>query len=188
LALLNVKSHIRSPAESTTALTKAPHEYILLLGSNMGESARMLEKARSAVKEHIGEVTASSAMFSSEAWGFESPDMFVNQALRLSSILSPMEVLNAIHSIESSLGRMRLPASGYISRTIDIDILHWEGGSFVHEQLTIPHPRIAGRRFALVPMCQIAKTMIHPATGQSYEEMLNNCTDNGEVLQLLTVE
>jgi len=154
----------------------------------MGESARMLEKARSAVKGHIGEVTASSAMFSSEAWGFESPDMFINQALKVSSALSPLEVLNAIHIIESSLGRVRHPASGYVSRTIDIDILHWGGGTFVHERLTIPHPRIAGRKFALVPMCQIAETMIHPATGLSYQDMLNNCTDSGEVLQLLTAE
>lgn len=172
------------------ALTETPQEYILLLGSNMGDSTRTLERAYLFVQEQIGEVTAYSAMFSSEPWGFESPDPFVNQALRISSKLSPLDVLRSIHAIESSLGRVRLPSSSsrYVSRTIDIDILHWTGGSFLHKQLVIPHPRIAERKFALMPLCQIAETMIHPTTGLSYQELLSNCSDSGEVHPLLLAE
>lgn len=186
MTLLNVKSHIRSLTQTTTALTTASHEYILLLGSNIGEPARTLGKACAAVKESIGEVVASSAMFSSQAWGFESPDMFVNQALKVASELSPLLVLQAIHSIECSLGRVRVPDSGYVSRTIDIDILHWNGGVFREKELTIPHPRVSDRRFALMPMCQIAGTLIHPVTGLSYQDLLHNCSDKGTVFELVT--
>jgi len=157
-----------------------------MLGSNMGEPKRTVEKACSEVKARIGEVVASSAMFCSQAWGFESPDMFVNQALKVSSVLSPLQVLSAIHAIEESLGRVRVPTSGYVSRTIDIDILHWNGGIFSEEKLTIPHPRVSERRFALMPMCQIAGALIHPDTGLSYQELMSNCSDKGTVFELVT--
>lgn len=162
-------------------------EYVLLLGSNLGDPPQMLALARKAIAERIGDVIASSAVYGSEAWGFRSDDMFLNQALMVSSKLSPRDMLAAIHAIEGELGRTRPKVQGYASRTIDIDILHWDGGAVTESDLCIPHPGIAGRRFALVPMCEVAGMLLHPILGIPYDEMLHKCTDQGNVNELMII-
>lgn len=159
-------------------------EYVLLLGSNMGNRALMLDLARNAISERIGDIRAVSAVYASAAWGFESDDDFLNQALRVKSSKGPTDLLAVIHSIEEALGRIRPEGQGYTSRTIDIDILHWEGGAVEEPGLRIPHPRLPERRFALVPMCQVAGQSVHPLLGQPYADMLDSCQDDSQVMEL----
>ncbi|MCF8256167.1 MAG: 2-amino-4-hydroxy-6-hydroxymethyldihydropteridine diphosphokinase [Flavobacteriales bacterium] len=143
-----------------------------------------LKEAGTEIEDRIGKVTSTSSIYRSEPWGFQSTHHFLNQALIISSELSPIEVLMVIHQIEEGLGRIRESLAGYMSRTIDIDILHWNGGTITEATLKVPHPLIAQRRFALLPLCEIAGGAIHPTTGLTYQELLNACSDTGDVHQL----
>ncbi|HAQ21221.1 MAG TPA: 2-amino-4-hydroxy-6-hydroxymethyldihydropteridine diphosphokinase [Prolixibacteraceae bacterium] len=148
----------------------------LLLGGNIGDKQKVFSETRDRLRNLLGKITAQSAVFETEPWGFESPDIFWNQALEISTSLSPEEVLAQTQIIEQKLGRIR-KESQYSSRIIDIDILFY-GDQIIHqENLVIPHPRIQERKFALVPLFEIAPELVHPVFQKSIGQMLEKCTD-----------
>ena len=73
---------------------------------------------------------------------------------------------------------------GYSSRTMDIDILFYNNLIIDREDLIIPHPQIQNRRFALVPMNEIAKDLIHPSLKKSIHQLLISCPDTSKVIKL----
>ncbi len=148
----------------------------LLLGGNMGDKARVFMEVKAHLQECIGEIQAQSAIYETEPWGFESNDLFWNQALMLSTSLSPDEVLEQTQAIEFKLGRIR-KENQYSSRVIDIDILFYGDAVVKSEKLTVPHPRIQDRKFALVPLAEIAPQLNHPVFQKSINELLTECTD-----------
>lgn len=152
----------------------------LLLGGNEGDVKRTLQTAQRLINERVGAVMRCSHRYQSEAWGFKATQPFTNQALEISTDLSPIEVLDAIQQIELELGRNRAAeqiekaATGarYSSRPIDIDILFYGSEIIDEERLQIPHPLLAEREFALQPLAEIMRSFRHPALGLSVEEML----------------
>lgn len=148
----------------------------LLLGGNIGDKERIFSEARTILNNRVGEIQLQSAVYETEPWGFESPDLFWNQALELSTSLSPAEVLAATKQIELELGRIRNHTQ-YGSRLIDIDILFYGDQIINQENLVIPHPRIQERRFALIPLCEIVPDLIHPAFQKSISQLLEESTD-----------
>lgn len=152
----------------------------LLLGGNEGDVKRTLQTAQRLINERVGAVMRCSHRYQSEAWGFKATQPFTNQALEISTDLSPIEVLDAIQQIELELGRNRAAeqiekaATGarYSSRPIDIDILFYGSEIIDEERLQIPHPLLAEREFALQPLAEIMRTFRHPVSGLSVEEML----------------
>lgn len=153
----------------------------LLAGGNTGDVKRTLQAAQQRINARVGAVLRCSHRYESEAWGFSSGDRFWNQALEVSTDLLPEEVLDACQAIEQELGRNRAAeqveraATGalYASRPIDIDILFYGDETIATERLTVPHPLLAERAFALVPLAEIARAKRHPATGRSVGEMLD---------------
>lgn len=105
----------------------------------------------------VGPILRATPVAESEAWGYESSNIYSNQILVVDSLIDdPIELLDTLQAIELSLGRVRDPgAVGYADRTIDIDILYIEGLEVNHERLTVPHPRIAERDFVLRLLAQI---------------------------------
>ena len=87
--------------------------------------------------------------------------------------------------IERELGRIRHPEiKGYASRTADLDILYY-GARIIHtDTLTVPHPRLHMRRFALVPMCEVAPAFVHPVFEMTQEELLQHCPDDSVVRKM----
>lgn len=150
------------------------------MGGNKGEVKRTLQAAQQLVNARVGAVLRCSHRYESEAWGFASSERFSNQALEITTDLTPHEVLDAIQCIEADLGRNRAAeaiekaatGAAYVSRPIDIDIIFYDDEVLTDERLTIPHPRLAEREFALVPLCEIMRTRRHPVTGQTVGEML----------------
>lgn len=160
---------------------------ILLTGGNTGDIKRTLQMAQQLINNQVGAVLHCSHRYESKAWGFESADNFSNQALEVSTDLSPEEVLDAVQEIERTLGRNRAAeaiekastGARYISRPIDIDIAFYDDEVIETERLTIPHPLLAEREFALAPLSEIVRSKRHPVTGLTVGEMYDALRANG---------
>jgi 2-amino-4-hydroxy-6-hydroxymethyldihydropteridine diphosphokinase len=152
------------------------HILYLLLGSNLGEKKKQMDRALDLIQLRIGPVGMRSSLYETEPWGFSSEELFLNMALQILTSLSPGEVMLKIRKIEKMLGRER-SGTGYSSRTMDIDILFYDDLVLDQEKLKIPHPGIPGRRFVLVPLCEIARDRIHPVSGKTVRELLQDCPD-----------
>ena len=133
----------------------------ILLGGNLGDKQKVFSEARALLNEQVGKITASSAIYETEPWGFESTDFFWNQVIEISTALSPEDVLHQTQQIEFQLGRTR-KAAQYDSRIIDIDILFYGDQVIASNNLIVPHPRIQERKFVLVPLSEIAPELMHP--------------------------
>ncbi|WP_302236794.1 2-amino-4-hydroxy-6-hydroxymethyldihydropteridine diphosphokinase [uncultured Alistipes sp.] len=158
----------------------------LLMGGNLGDVKRTLQSAQQLVNARVGAVLRCSHRYESAPWGFTSENRFSNQALELTTDLSPLEVLDACQAIERELGRNRAAeqlerlASGarYTSRPIDIDLIFYDDLVLETDRLTLPHPLLAEREFALVPLCEIMRQRRHPVLGISVGEMLSALREN----------
>jgi 2-amino-4-hydroxy-6-hydroxymethyldihydropteridine diphosphokinase len=148
----------------------------ILLGGNLGDKQKVFSEARAKLGQQVGTITNQSVLYETEPWGFESNDIFWNQVIEISTALSPEEVLLQTQQIEHELGRIR-KANQYDSRIIDIDILFYGDQIIELESLIVPHPRIQERKFALVPLCEIASELIHPVFRKSIRQLVNDCTD-----------
>lgn len=154
----------------------------LILGGNRGNRTKIIAEAIDLVTSHIGRKKAISGLYESESWGFKS-EPFVNQIVKIETLLSPNDVLKYSQQIENQLGRIRKSA-GYEARTIDIDLLYYDSLVLNSAYITIPHPRIAERRFVLVPLAEIAPDLIDPVTGLTVSQMLEQCPDTLMVTRL----
>lgn len=150
------------------------HQVYLLLGSNQGDRISYLRQARTALRS-LGNVQASSSIYETAAWGLTTQPAFLNQALLLETDRKPLDLLQEILLIEKMLGRERKERYG--PRTLDIDILLYDDLVLQHERLTLPHPELTNRRFALTALCEIAGTAVHPVFEQTLDELLTQCPD-----------
>ena len=151
------------------------HTTYLSLGSNIPDRAANLSRAVNCIAESVGTVTKQSPIYETQSWGYSDED-YLNQTIEVETALTPFQLLKTINAIESALGRIR-SGKGYEARTIDIDILFYDNEILDTPQLTIPHPKIALRRFVLTPLCDIAPEFLHPVIRKKAKELLKNCTD-----------
>lgn len=158
------------------------HLVFFILGGNLGDKPKIFSETISLIVKRIGEVVAISSAYETEPWGFES-ELFRNQALIAETKLSPVEVLSAALEIENEMGRIR-KTDRYESRPMDIDLLFYDDLCLETPELTLPHPRIAVRRFVLEPLAEIAPEKKHPVTGLTVNEMLNICPDKLKVRRI----
>ena len=96
----------------------------------------------------------------------------------------PMQLLKAVKLVERTLGRR--PAAANRPRPIDIDILLYESVVVRSAALSIPHPRMAERRFVLLPLRELAGNLRHPVSKRTIYEMLANAGDTSQVVRLST--
>ena len=166
------------------------------LGSNLGNSREKLRMATERVRERVGRVAATSRVYVSDPWGYESEHRFMNCCLAVETGLDPLEVMDEILSIERDMGR---PARGdanekspdqagrntqgdiYKDRLIDIDLLLYGDLVMDHPRLKVPHPGMGERRFVLAPLAEIAGGVLHPVHRITIREMLEHCPDPSEV-------
>ena len=111
----------------------------------------------------------------------------MNQVIVVETAMDPENLLGQLLEIEHELGRERHPEiEGYTSRTADLDILYYGDRIILTDMLTVPHPRLHRRRFALLPMCEVAPDLMHPALGLTQTELLARCPDLLAVRKLET--
>jgi 2-amino-4-hydroxy-6-hydroxymethyldihydropteridine diphosphokinase len=137
----------------------------------------MLETAIEAIGAIAGvHLVGRSSIWQTKPVGanIPQPDYF-NAALGVQTALPPEQLLRELLAIESRLGRVRHERNA--PRTIDLDIL-WSEGSPVHRNASewpavdVPHPRLAERAFALIPLLEIVPDAADPLTGRLYAEIL----------------
>lgn len=155
-------------------------EYYLLLGSNLGDRAEYLSKAKSDLCAFQINILSESSIYETAAWGSEhlgeSIGAHLNQVLLVQCDFSPHKLLSVIQSIELNHERVRKIKWG--SRTLDIDILYHEDQIICSKNLEIPHPQIPHRRFTLVPLVEIAADFIHPVLNITQSTLLIQCNDS----------
>lgn len=151
---------------------------VLILGGNKGDRISLLASAVAAVSG-LGEMTAKSKVYETEAWGGVAKGPFLNQVVEITTTYTPSELLQIIQQIETDLGRKREEHWG--DRTMDIDIIFFDKRVIETEELRIPHPFMAERRFVLVPLAEILPDFIHPVFGKTCLELLEVCEDRTEV-------
>ncbi len=154
----------------------------LLIGGNLGDREQKLAAARAQLAIECGQISASSPLYETAAWGLEQQPAFLNQALELKTRLAPGELLRRILKIETALGRVRKEKNG--PRIIDIDILLFADQVVDEPDLKIPHPEMANRRFVLTPLAAIAPQLIHPVLKKTISELEELCTDKLEVIKI----
>lgn len=151
------------------------------LGSNVGNKLFHLQKSKELIESKIGKIVSCSSIYETEPWGFASEQSFLNQAIKIETQNSALEILNVISEIELSMGRIRTD-NQYISRTIDIDILFFNDEIINEANLSVPHPRIAERQFVLMPLFEIAREFVHPILQKTIMELKVECDDEGKVV------
>lgn len=127
------------------------------LGSNLGEKEKNIKNAICKIECLIGPVLSVSSFFYSKPWGFESENDFVNAVIAVKTEILPLQLLKICKQIESDSGRKPKQSLDYEDRSLDIDILIYEGIEMSTEELTIPHPLIEQRDFVIVPLRQVMK-------------------------------
>lgn len=141
----------------------------------MGNRAAALARARHQIARLVGPVLAASSLYETAAWGPIEQPAFLNQVLLVETHLPAPQVMRLLLAIEQSMGRQRTQPLG--PRTIDLDMLYFNQLQLSSPLLTVPHPRLAVRRFTLVPLAEIAPHLLHPVLQLSSAQLLAACTD-----------
>ena len=147
----------------------------LLLGSNMGNSKKLLAAAAKHIRKQIGLVTRQSGLYSTAAWGNKQQPDFLNQVIVVQTKLTAQQTIQTILSIEKEMGRVRTVKNA--PRIIDIDILFFNKDIIKEKNLEVPHPHIPNRRFVLIPLNELSPNLKHPVFQQSVHYLLENCKD-----------
>ncbi|MEN9685279.1 MAG: hypothetical protein RLZZ28_1065 [Bacteroidota bacterium] len=147
----------------------------LLIGGNLGNREAYLAKAAHLIEQTCGNIVHYSAIYETEAWGFTDQPGFYNQCLALATDLSAENLLKQLLQIELDMGRVRGIKMG--PRIIDLDILLYDQEVVSGNLLTLPHPSLPYRRFALLPLAEIAPDLNHPVLHLSISALLANCPD-----------
>ena len=147
----------------------------LLLGSNMGNSKKLLSKAKLQIEKQIGSVKRQSSLYATAAWGNTKQPDFLNQVIIIETALTTVQTMQTILNIEKKMGRLRTVKNA--PRIIDIDILFFNKEIINQQGLIIPHPQIQNRRFVLVPLNQLSPNLRHPVLKKSVHQLLIHCAD-----------
>ncbi len=151
------------------------------LGSNVGDRFKFLVSAAREIKKlpDVKYIWASS-VYETDAWGKPEQARFLNAVIEVETPLEPRELLQKVKEIEGRVGRK--PTERWGPREIDLDILIYDGLVKQDDVVQVPHAELEQRRFALVPLREIAPDLVHPVSGMTIGELAASCSDRGKVL------
>ena len=138
------------------------------LGSNLGNREENINRAIHLLREKC-KILKVSSIYETEPVGYKNQGLFLNCAVEAETGLKPQELQKFFHSIEKILGRVKTIKNG--PRTMDLDILFYDGHIIKSKNLAIPHPRLHERLFVLEPLKELCPNFIHPVLRKTINEL-----------------
>jgi 2-amino-4-hydroxy-6-hydroxymethyldihydropteridine diphosphokinase len=151
----------------------------LSLGSNIGDRAQNIAYALEQLASQGVRVLKRSSLYETEPVELREQEWFLNCVTEIETTLRSQELMQVLLKIERSMGRERTVPKG--PRVIDMDILLFGSEVVKESHLEIPHPRMADRRFVLVPLAEISPDAMHPITKKTVQRLLEDTPDRSEV-------
>lgn len=161
------------------------------LGSNLGDRRPAMCAAIHSLVEHPHidpdhDRGVASLYETSPVGGPPGQGPYLNSAVRITTSLSPQDLLHALQAIETKIGRVR--HQRWAPRVIDMDILLFNDLVLDDSTLSIPHPRMHERLFVLAPLSEIAGELVHPTRGQTIARLTTECRIVGSIESVVRVE
>jgi 2-amino-4-hydroxy-6-hydroxymethyldihydropteridine diphosphokinase len=154
----------------------------LSLGSNIGDRAAHLNAAIAALADAGVRVLKTSAFYETEPVDYLEQEWFLNCVVEGETELPAHALLARLREIEARMGSKKIIAKG--PRILDIDILLYGDETIATAELQVPHPRMAQRRFVLVPLAEIAPELRHPSWRGAVKDLLAATSDHSEVRRI----
>lgn len=147
------------------------HTSYIAMGSNMGEKEKYLDMALEEFKKNPKiRLLQTASYMESEPYGGVEQDTFINSICQVETLYRPYDLLEELHRIEGLANRKREIHWG--PRTLDLDIIYYDDLVMADKDLIIPHADMENRTFVLIPLCEIAPYLRHPANGLTSRQML----------------
>jgi 2-amino-4-hydroxy-6-hydroxymethyldihydropteridine diphosphokinase len=152
---------------------------LIALGTNLGDRPANLLEAVTRLQPAV-QVLARSPIYETPPWGYADQPYFLNQVIQGETLLEPVALLDLLKKIEAEMGRVKSIQNG--PRVIDLDMLFYDDLVMDTERLTLPHPRMAGRGFVLMPLADLVPELVHPISGLTIRAMLAESDCSGITL------
>jgi 2-amino-4-hydroxy-6-hydroxymethyldihydropteridine diphosphokinase len=161
------------PEETPAKSVGETPKILIALGANIpsvaGPPQATLKAALAALEGRGIRILALSRFHQTRAWPDPTDPPFMNAVAEIETQLQPFALLGLLHEVETVFGRKRSAPNA--PRTLDLDLLDYRG-RVENDEVELPHPRMAFRRFVLEPLAEIAPGWRHPVTGQTVEALL----------------
>jgi 2-amino-4-hydroxy-6-hydroxymethyldihydropteridine diphosphokinase len=161
------------------------HAAIISIGSNIGDKEENCQKGIDALEAHANNTLLKvSPFYRTSPVDYLDQDWFVNAAVKIETLLKPLELLEVLKAVQQQCGRT-MSGIRFGPRVLDLDIIFYDRLVMNTPTLEIPHPRMHKRRFVLQPICDIDPDIVHPLLNIPVKSLLNQLGDNEqEVFEL----
>lgn len=142
-------------------IVRSRHSAYIAVGSNLGDKRNNIEMALEKIDKSLHtKILSRSTLIETDPVGYEDQDVFLNGVFKVSTTLTPKQLINWLMTIEEDLKRERLVKWG--PRTIDLDVIYYDDLITDDAEIVLPHPRMHERAFVLEPLAEIAPYAVHP--------------------------
>tara|TARA_Y100000817_G_C16342152_1_gene317645 strand:- start:1 stop:495 length:495 start_codon:yes stop_codon:yes gene_type:complete len=161
------------------------HQIYLSLGSNVGDRKFHIQHALKHLDTKL-KINTVSSVYETSPQGYKEQSNFYNLVCSTNNIIDVDELLEVCKDIEIHCGRTPNFING--PRILDIDIISYGDQLLEREDLQIPHPRMHLRLFVLIPLAEINPDWVHPKLNVAIEKLIEENTDQGDILNIGRVE